>query len=155
MLPWTIRRRSCSGDESTSSIWLALRSTQSGTRSRTGTSMMRSTASAMLSRCWMLTVVITSIPGIQKFHDVLPALVVAARAGDVGVGQLVDQDHLGMTTQSRIQVHLGEVRTPVRDVAGRDHLEVADQLPGALPPVTLDEPDGHVGASLAGDGVPR
>ena len=36
--------------------------TPSGTRSRTGTSMIRSTASAMLSRCWMLTVVITSMP---------------------------------------------------------------------------------------------
>jgi hypothetical protein len=32
----SIRRRSCSGEESTSSIWSALRTTQSGTLSRTG-----------------------------------------------------------------------------------------------------------------------
>jgi len=36
MLPSSIRRRSCSGEESISSIWLALRTTQSGTRSCTG-----------------------------------------------------------------------------------------------------------------------
>ncbi len=66
MLPCNIRRRSCSGDESTSSVWLALRTTQSGTRSRTFAPVICSTASARLSMCWMLSVVMTSIPASRS-----------------------------------------------------------------------------------------
>ena len=62
MLPCSMRRRSWSADESMSSIWSARRTTQSGTRSRTLTPVIRSTASANDSMCWTLTVVMTAMP---------------------------------------------------------------------------------------------
>ena len=49
-----------------SSTWSALRTTQSGTRSRMATPVIASTASARLSRCWMLTVLITAIPASSR-----------------------------------------------------------------------------------------
>jgi hypothetical protein len=33
--------------------------------------------------------------GVQEFYHILPALLVATRAGNVGVSQLVHEDHLG------------------------------------------------------------
>src|SRR5712691_6228638 len=62
MLPWAIRRRSASGVMSTSSSWSAARTTASGTVSRCLTPVICSTTSLSDSRCWMLTVEITSMP---------------------------------------------------------------------------------------------
>ena len=50
------------GDMSTSWIWSAVRTTSSGTVSRCRTPVIRSTSSLSDSRCWMLTVVMTSMP---------------------------------------------------------------------------------------------
>ena len=53
-----------------------------------------------------------------------------------------------MAFEHGIEIHLLEVRSPVLHRPAGDHLEVVDQLLGALPPVALDEPDDHVGAAL-------
>ena len=90
MLPWRMRWRSACGDMSISSTSSASSITASGTRSRTWTPVMLSTMSARLSRCWMLTVLMTVMPALEQILDVLPALLML-RAWRVGVRQLVDQ----------------------------------------------------------------
>ena len=75
---------------STSSTSSAAASTSSGIRSLTGAPVMVATASATESRCWMLQVLTTSMPGVEQDVDVLPALR-PRRPGSVGVGELVDE----------------------------------------------------------------
>ena len=116
-----------SGEESTSSIWSALRTTQSGTRSWTWAPVICSTASAMLSRCWMLTVVITSMPASRISRTSSQRLRVA-RSGHVGVGQLVDQGHLRMAGEHGVEVHLLEAGAPIVDDPPGDDLEVVAAL---------------------------
>jgi hypothetical protein len=57
---------SSSGVMSTSSISAASSSTLSGTVSRTCTRVIRATMSFRLSRCWMLTVLSTSMPAASS-----------------------------------------------------------------------------------------
>ena len=78
----------------------------------------------------MLTVVMTSIARAEKLHDVLPALFVATRTRDIGVGQLIDQRHLGVPPENGVQIHLLEVRSPVFDGSSRHYLEVSDEVFG-------------------------
>ncbi len=47
--------------------------------------------------------------GVEELFDVLPAFRVAA-AGDVGVGQLVDEGEGGAAGQDGVDVHLLECR---------------------------------------------
>ena len=148
MLPWTIRRRSCSGDESTSSIWSALRSTQSGTRSRTCTSRIRSTASAMLSRCWMLTVVMTSISASRSSITSCQRFSWRPEPGTLVWASSSTRTTCGWRSRTASRSISSKLRPPVVDDPPGDHLQVADQLLGALPAVALDEPDDHVGAPL-------
>ena len=54
--------------------------------------------------------------GVEKLLDVLPAFGVLAARG-VGVGQLVDQHHLGLPLQHRLDVEFGELASAVLDVA--------------------------------------
>ena len=63
----------------------------------------------------MLTVVTTSMSAFRISDHVLPALLVAARARHVRVGELVHQHDLGMTGEHCIEVHLLEVGSPVLD----------------------------------------
>src|SRR5215831_13051023 len=148
MLPCSIRRRSCSGEESTSSIWPALRTTQSGTRSRTFTPVMCSTSSAMLSRCWMLTVVITSMPAprmsmtsCQRFScgPDPGTFVCASSSMRVISGRL-----RGTASRSISSRWLPRYSTVLRG----DDLKAFDQLLGEPPSMALDEADHHVGAPL-------
>ena len=53
--------------------------------------------------------------GVQQIQDVLPALLVGSGPRDVGVGQLVDQGHVGVAFEHGGQVHLLEGRPPVLD----------------------------------------
>src|SRR5258708_6623053 len=144
MLPCSMRRRSCSGEESTSSIWSALRTTQSGTRSRTG------------APGHVLDLVGDALEvldvdrgddvdsGGEDVHDVLPALVVLAGSRNVRVGELVDQGDLGPSSQHRVEIHLLQAASPVVDHLARDDLKAVDQLLGELPSVALDQPDDDV-----------
>src|SRR5580658_8283038 len=105
MLPCSMRRRSCSGEESTSSIWSALRTTQSGTRSRTRAPVMCSTSSAMLSEVLDVDRGDDVDPRDEDFQDILPPLAIPARSRHVRMGQLVDQDDLRPSAQYRVEVH--------------------------------------------------
>ena len=66
MLPCAIRRRSASGVMSTSSTSSAARTMASGTVSRCGTPVIFWTTSFSDSRCWMLTVEMTSMPAASS-----------------------------------------------------------------------------------------
>ena len=95
------------GDMSTSWIWSAVRTTSSGTVSRCRTPVIRSTSSLRDSRCWMLRVVITSMPAARICSTSCRALGVPA-PGDVGVRELVDQRDRGPAGDHGVGVHLGE-----------------------------------------------
>jgi hypothetical protein len=84
---------------------------------------------------------------IEQLLDVLPALGVA-RAGDVGVRELVDDRQLGLASQHRVDVHLGEFGAAVLDGLARHHFKVADHRLRVLAAVRLDERDDHVGAAI-------
>jgi hypothetical protein len=85
--------------------------------------------------------------GVEQFVHVLPALGVA-RAGDVGVCELVDDGDLGPAGEDGVDIHLGEPRAPVLHVATRHDLQVGEHGLGVLAPMGLDEGDDHVGAAL-------
>ena len=84
---------------------------------------------------------------LEQLLDVLATLLVA-RAGHVGVGELVDESDLRPTREQRVEVELLERLPPILEAAPRQHLEVADLLGRAPPTVRLDEPDDHVLAPL-------
>ena len=90
------RRRviSASGVMSTSTTSSASASSRSGNVSRTRTPVSSATWSLSDSRCWTLTVVNTSMPGLEELRDVLVALAVLEPRG-IGVGELVDEAELG------------------------------------------------------------
>ncbi len=64
-------------------------------------------------------------PMVEELLDVLPALLVL-RSRDVGVGQLVDQDDVGLPGEDGIDVHLVELGPAVLEHHGRHDLQVAD-----------------------------
>ena len=72
--------------------------------------------------------------GVEEVLDVLPALGVAG-AGDVGVGQLVDQDQVGPPGQQAVDVHLLERLAPVLDPPAGEDRQVADLGVGLGTPV--------------------
>ncbi len=85
-------------------------------------------------------------PGVEELVDVLPALGVAG-AGDVGVGELVDERDRGRARQDRVDVELLERGTAVVERAARDDLEPLQERGGGGPAVGLDEADHDVGAA--------
>ena len=113
------------------------RATSSGIVSRCVTPVMRSTTSLSDSRCWMLSVEMTSMPGVAELLDVLPPLLVAG-AGGVGVGELVDEGHGRRPADHRLGVHLLERRAPVGDRPAGDDLEPLELRRGVRAPVGLD-----------------
>ena len=86
--------------------------------------------------------------GLQQFLDVLPALGVA-RAGHVGVRELVDERDLRLAGEHGVEVHLLEARAAVGDPgAGHDLQAVrAAQRCAGRPWVSTKRHD-HVGAAL-------
>ncbi len=85
--------------------------------------------------------------GRQQLLHVLPALGVAG-AGDVGVGELVDQHHLGAPGQDGVDVHLREGGVPVLQILAPDLLQAVQHHLGARPVVVLHERDHAVGAAF-------
>ncbi len=86
-------------------------------------------------------------PGLEQRLDVLPPLLVA-RARHVRVRELVDERDLRMPREHRVEIHLLELATPVRELAARDDLEIADLFGGQHPAVGFDEADHHVGPAI-------
>ena len=143
-----MRRRSASGVMSTSSTWAAARTTSSGIVSRWTIPVMRSTTSLMDSRCWMLTVEMTSMPAASSSSTSCQRLAFR-EPGDVGVRQLVHEGNLRMAGEHCVEVHLLEGRSAVLLGAAGDDLEVPDLLGGARPSMGLHVPDDDVGAAVA------
>ena len=86
--------------------------------------------------------------GVEQLLDVLPALLVA-RAGDVGVGQLVDEDDLRAAGQDGVEVHLLEARCPGSSTVRRGTTSRSPSWAAVLrPAVGLDVADHDVGAAL-------
>ena len=86
---------------------------------------------------------------VEELVDVLPPLLVA-RAGDVGVGELVDEHALGLAGEDRVDVHLLEGDAAVVDLLARDHLERRRAAPCVFgAPVRLEIADDDVAPALA------
>ncbi len=85
--------------------------------------------------------------GGEEFLDVLPALGVPP-AGDVGVGEFVDQGEFGSAAQQRVQVEFGELGAAVAPHGARELLQAVEQAGGARPVVGLQQADHHVGAAF-------
>ena len=128
---------------STSSIVSAARTTASGTVSRCRIPVIEATTSLRDSRCWMFTVVITSMPGRQQGLDVLPALGVTRRLAR-GSPALVWASSSTRATSGRRASTAARSSSPtsspaVVDLSTRQHLQVADRGLGLRPAVRLDE----------------
>ncbi len=81
--------------------------------------------------------------GREDLLDVLVTLRVAS-AGDIGVGQLVDQDHGRPAGQHGVQVHLLDLDTPVGGMAPGHDLQALGQGLRLGPAVGLDIADDDV-----------
>ena len=103
------------------------RTTASGTVSRCLTPVICSTTSLSDSRCWMLTVEMTSIPASRSSSTSCQRFSLP-RARDVRVRELVDERDLGPAREDGVEVHLLERRAAVVDRPARHDLEVADLL---------------------------
>jgi len=85
--------------------------------------------------------------GGEQVLDVLPSLGVG-RARRAGMGELVDQHHLGGAGQHRGHVELGELRAAVGHPGSGQDLHSLEQRRGLGPVVGLDQPHHDVGAAL-------
>jgi len=86
--------------------------------------------------------------GFEEEEDVFVALGVA-RAGDVAVGELVDEDDLRAAVEDRVDVHLVEEGAFVIDLAGGNVFELGGELGGAFAAVGFDDADADVFSALA------
>ena len=84
---------------------------------------------------------------VEQLLDVLPPLLVLA-AGGVGVGEFVDQHHLGAAGQHRGHVEFRELAAAVVDVPRRNDLDAVEQLGGLLAAVGLHHGGHQIGAAL-------
>ena len=85
--------------------------------------------------------------GRQQLLHVLPALGMPAFRC-VGVGELVDDDQLGLARQRRVDVEFGDGAAVVFENAARQDLEPLDERARFRAPVGLDEADDDVDAFL-------
>ena len=79
----------------------------------------------------------------EQLLDVLPALRVAL-AGEVRVGELIDERELRATTDDALHVELLKARAAVGDASGRDEFELAELGGGLRPPMALPVGDNGV-----------
>ncbi len=80
---------------------------------------------------------------LQDIQHVLMPFGVA-RAGDVGVGQFIDENEIGPSPQNRFEVHLFQPRAAIFNPAARDDLQPVQQQFGLLPAVGFDVADDHI-----------
>src|SRR5712664_2737935 len=86
--------------------------------------------------------------GVKEFQNILPAFVVPAGSRHVGVGKLVNQGDLGLSSQDRVLVHLVKPGSPVLDRLAGDDFEALDHVFGEPAPVALYKADDHISAAL-------
>ena len=146
--PCRPRRRSwsASGDRSTSTTSSASSRIRSGNVSRTRTPVSSKIASLRLSRCWTLTVEMTSMPGVEDLVDVLVALLVA-HAGARSCGRARRRARArargAITASTSISV---ELEPAVLGPQSRHDLEPLGERRGLGPVVRLEVADHDVAA---------
>ena len=84
---------------------------------------------------------------VEQLLDVLPPFRVRA-AGGIGVGQFVDQDHLGAAGQHGGHVEFRELPAAVGDVPRRNDLDLVEQLGSLLAAVGLHHRGHQIGTAL-------
>ena len=92
--------------------------------------------------------------GVEQLLDVLLAALVAA-AGDVAVGEFVDQRHPRPAREQGVEVELLERRGPCSRAPARQDLEPFEQRLGLGAAVGLDDADHHVDALARAARAPR
>ena len=83
--------------------------------------------------------------GVEQLVDVLPPLCVA-RARDVGVRELVDDDERGLARERGVEVELLQLDAAIGEAPARQDFEPFDERGGLLATVRLDQADHHVDA---------
>ena len=86
--------------------------------------------------------------GADDLLDVLVALGMA-RAGSVGMRELVDDHHVGLARDDRVKVHLLELNFAILDLAARNDLEVANPLLGLAAMMRFDEAQHDIHSPVA------
>ena len=82
---------------------------------------------------------------VEQLLDVLPALRMSA-VRSVGVGELVDDDQLGLARERRVQIEFLERAAVVFDPAPRQDFEPFDERARLGAAMSLDEPDDDIDA---------
>ncbi len=89
----------------------------------------------------------------QKFLDILVTLAVLA-SGNIGMGQLVDQNHLRAAREDGVDVHLFEDRAFVLDFSSRNRLNLREEFFDAFAAVGFHDTDHDVfAAASAAEGL--
>ena len=83
--------------------------------------------------------------GGEQLLDVLPALGMTA-VRSVGVGELVDDDQLGLARQRRVEVEFLDRAAVILDLAPRQDFEPFDERARLGAAMRLDEPDDDIDA---------
>src|SRR5712692_3521800 len=65
------------------------------------------------------------------------------------MGEFIYNHDVGLARNNRVNVHLLEHHATVRNIAARNHLEVADPLLGLTPAMGFDETQNHIHSPLA------
>jgi hypothetical protein len=84
---------------------------------------------------------------VEQLLNVLPALGMAA-VGRVGVGELVDDDQLGLALESGVEIELLERAPAIFNPAPRQDFEALDKRARLGAAMSLDEPNDDVDALL-------
>ena len=124
------------------------RTTQSGTRSRTPTPVIRSTASASDSMCWMLTVVMTAMPASRISSTSSQRFSWRPEPGTLVWASSSMRTTSGWRARTASRSISSQVESRYSHLLARHDRQVADLLHGVGPLVRLDEPDDDVGPAL-------
>ncbi len=89
-------------------------------------------------------------PGSEDRRDVLPPLLPVPGAGDVRVGEFVDDDELGRSGEHRLGVEFLEGPPLVGHLGARQGLEPLRECRGVGAAVVLDDADDDVAAGALG-----
>ncbi len=87
-------------------------------------------------------------PGVQQFDRVFPAFGMTA-AGDVGVGEFVEQEQLRAAGERAIEVEFLDLAPAIGELSARQHREIANLRDGLAASVGFDQPGDNVNAVLA------
>jgi len=144
---------SASGVKSTITVSLALSGTQSGTVFANSDAGDGTHGGSDAFDVRMLSVETTSIFAARSSWDVFIALAVAA-AGDVGVGELINEDDAGAAGEDGVNIHLFERSALVIDFLAGNGFELRGEFLDALAAMSFNDADNDVfSAAFAPEGL--